>query len=120
MQAAGYAYAIIGGVGPAEFYARCVGAVPIEAGLQFGRQPRDAAHAVREHIEARGAEVINQTKQQVSDAYQQTSKSVSEQYAKAVDYGHENPGITTLIALGVGVGIGLLLAGSVNAVRKRE
>jgi len=25
----GYAYAIIGGVGPAEFYARCVGAVPI-------------------------------------------------------------------------------------------
>ncbi|MFO1305185.1 MAG: GNAT family N-acetyltransferase [Burkholderiales bacterium] len=30
MQAAGYAYAIIGGVGPAEFYARCVGAVPIE------------------------------------------------------------------------------------------
>lgn len=25
----GYAYAIVGGVGPAEFYARCVGAVPI-------------------------------------------------------------------------------------------
>jgi len=25
----GYAYAIIGGVGPAEFYVRCVGAVPI-------------------------------------------------------------------------------------------
>lgn len=29
-RAAGYAYAIIGGVGPAEFYAKCVGAVPIE------------------------------------------------------------------------------------------
>lgn len=26
----GYAYAVIGGVGPAEFYAKCVGAVPIE------------------------------------------------------------------------------------------
>jgi GNAT superfamily N-acetyltransferase len=25
----GYAYAIIGGVGPADFYARCVGAIPI-------------------------------------------------------------------------------------------
>ena len=25
----GYAYAIIGGVGPAEFYAKCVGAIPI-------------------------------------------------------------------------------------------
>ncbi|MFO1313520.1 MAG: GNAT family N-acetyltransferase [Burkholderiales bacterium] len=30
MRAAGYAYAIVGGVGPAEFYARCAGAVPIE------------------------------------------------------------------------------------------
>ena len=25
----GYAYAVIGGVGPADFYARCVGAIPI-------------------------------------------------------------------------------------------
>ncbi len=30
MQAFGYAYAVIGGVGPADFYARCVGATPIE------------------------------------------------------------------------------------------
>ena len=28
-RARGYAYAIIGGVGPADFYARCVGAIPI-------------------------------------------------------------------------------------------
>ena len=80
----------------------------------------EAAHAVREHVEARGAEVLNHAKQQVSDAYQQTSKSVSEQFTKAVDYGHENPGLTTLIALGVGVGIGLLLAGGASAARNRE
>jgi ElaB/YqjD/DUF883 family membrane-anchored ribosome-binding protein len=79
----------------------------------------DAAHAVREHVEARGAEVLNQAKQQVSDAYQQTSKSVSEQFTKAVDYGHENPGTTTLIAVGVGVGIGLLLAGCFNSLRNQ-
>ena len=30
MKQAGYGYAIIGGVGPAEFYAKTVGAVPIE------------------------------------------------------------------------------------------
>ncbi len=30
MREYGYAYAIIGGVGPAEFYERCVGATPIE------------------------------------------------------------------------------------------
>lgn len=30
MRALGYAYAVIGGVGPAEFYSRCVGATVIE------------------------------------------------------------------------------------------
>ena len=29
MRAFGYAYAVIGGVGPAEFYSKCVGAIPI-------------------------------------------------------------------------------------------
>ena len=31
MRAKGYAYAVIGGAGPAEFYAKAVGAVAIEA-----------------------------------------------------------------------------------------
>ncbi|MDC9823567.1 GNAT family N-acetyltransferase [Devosia sp. ZB163] len=31
MKASGYAYAVIGGVGPVEFYAKAVGAIPIEA-----------------------------------------------------------------------------------------
>ncbi len=46
MAAEGYAYAIIGGVGPAEFYAKAVGAVPIAgstpgiyANLLRGRPP---------------------------------------------------------------------------------
>ena len=86
----------------------------------------DAAHAVREHLEARGAEVVDQAKrqvsqakQQVSEAYKQTSKHVTKQYEKAIDYGRENPGTTTLIALGVGVGIGLLLGGSLGVLRSR-
>lgn len=32
MKAQGYAYAVIGGAGPVEFYANAVGAIPIEAG----------------------------------------------------------------------------------------
>ena len=38
----GYAYAIIGGVGPAEFYAKCVGAIPIRdstPGIYAGMLP---------------------------------------------------------------------------------
>jgi GNAT superfamily N-acetyltransferase len=48
MAAEGYAYAIIGGVGPAEFYAKAAGAVAITgstpgiyAGLLRGRRPTD-------------------------------------------------------------------------------
>jgi hypothetical protein len=42
MAAEGYAYAIIGGVGPADFYARAVGAVPIA-----GSTPGIYAHYLR-------------------------------------------------------------------------
>jgi predicted N-acetyltransferase YhbS len=41
-RAQGYAYAIIGGVGPAAFYSRCVGAVPIadsDPGIYAGMLP---------------------------------------------------------------------------------
>ena len=79
----------------------------------------DAAHAVREHVEDRGAEMINQAKEKVSDAYDQANKRVSKQYEKAVDYGRENPGITALIAFGVGVGVGLLLVSSFSTLRSR-
>lgn len=44
-RAQGYAYAIIGGAGPAEFYARTAGAVPIAGstpGIYGGMLPRDA------------------------------------------------------------------------------
>ena len=79
----------------------------------------DAAHAVREHVEERGAEVISQAKQKVSEVYNQANKNVGEQYEKAVDYGRENPGITTLLAFGVGVGVGLLLVSGFNTLRSR-
>jgi len=43
----GYAYAIIGGVGPADFYAKCVGAIPIPGstpGIYLGMlRPKSAA-----------------------------------------------------------------------------
>lgn len=77
----------------------------------------EAAHAVSDHVVERGTEAIKQAKQQASEAYEQTSQRVSEQYGKAVEYGHENPSLTTLIAIGVGVG--LLLASSVRALRRR-
>ena len=65
----------------------------------------------------RGAEAFGQAEQAVSDAYDKTSEKVSETYDKAKNYSHDNPGKTILIALGIGVGIGLLLGGSNHQTR---
>src|SRR4029434_6684206 len=80
----------------------------------------DAVHAVREHVEDRGAEIINQAKQQASEIYDQANKRLSEQYEKAINYGRENPGKPTLIAFGVGVGVGALLVSNFSASRRRR
>jgi len=66
---------------------------------------------------AGATEVVDQAKQAVTDVYNRASKGLSESYTQAVDYGRENPGTTTLIAFGAGIGIGLLLAGSVSSSR---
>lgn len=80
----------------------------------------DAAHAAREHVEDRGAEIINQAKQKAGEVYDQANKRLSEQYEKAIGYGRENPGKTTLIAFGVGVGVGLVVAGSYSTPHSRR
>lgn len=49
MRTLGYGYAIIGGVGPADFYARCVGATPIEnssPGIYADILPNPSAEAL--------------------------------------------------------------------------
>lgn len=74
----------------------------------------------------RSTEIVDLTKQTVTDAYDKTSQAVSEAYDKtsktintsyqqAMDYGRENPGTFALIAVGAGIGIGLLLAGSFSS-----
>jgi ElaB/YqjD/DUF883 family membrane-anchored ribosome-binding protein len=80
----------------------------------------DAAHAVREQVEDRSAEIINQAKQKAGEVYDQANKRLSEQYEKAIGYGRENLGKTTLIAFGVGVGVGALLVSNFSASRSRR
>ncbi len=90
-----------------------------DVGQKLTDKVSNAAQAVREKVEDRVPEMIDQAKQKASEVYDQASKSVSEQYEKAVDYGRENPGKTTLIAFGAGVGVGLLLLRSFSGSRRR-
>jgi len=80
----------------------------------------NSAGAAREKVEDRGARVVDQAKLKVGQAYNQANRSLNEQYGRVIDYGRENPGKATLIALGVGVGVGLLVAGSFNARSRRS
>lgn len=79
-----------------------------------------AAHAVREQVGDLGAEMVDQAKRKAEYVYEQANKSVNEGYERAVDYGRENPGKATLIVFGIGVGVGLLVAGGFNAPRSRR
>jgi len=77
-------------------------------------------HSATDHISHAASETINQAKQKVGEMYDQVNKSVNEQYTRAVGYTRENPGTTTLIALGVGIGVGMLLVNNVKGSRGRR
>jgi len=73
-----------------------------------------AARAAGEQLSDAASEKLGQAKQMVGDMYDQVNRTVSEKYTQAVDYGRENPGKTTLIAFGIGVGVGLLMMGNLR------
>ena len=78
---------------------------------QMAGEPGSAG-ATAQGILERGTEVYGQAEQAVSEAYDKTAKVVSETYEQAKSYSRKNPGKTILIALGVGVGLGILLGAS--------
>jgi len=91
--------------------------------VQRARDPQAESYQgtdLRSEVSHRAAEVMEQTKQAVTDAYDRTSKTVQATYDQAVDYGREHPGQLTLIAFGAGIGIGLLLASSLSTSRSRR
>ena len=67
----------------------------------------------------RSSEMVDQTRQAVSQAYDKTTETLSQTYNQAMEYGREHPGKLTLIAFGAGIGIGLLLAGGLSGGRSR-
>ena len=79
-------------------------------GSQGTATAEQKAYEIKDKIEDKASELVDATKQTVADAYDKTNRAVTENYQKAMEYGRENPGTLTLIAVGAGIGIGLLLA----------
>ena len=80
-------------------------------GSHLGRDLNSAT----DQLSDAAAEKLGQAKQKVGEIYDQVNKTVNDQYSKAVDYSRDNPGKTTLIAFGVGVGVGLLIVGNIRS-----
>ncbi|MCG3163669.1 MAG: hypothetical protein JMDDDDMK_05110 [Acidobacteria bacterium] len=57
-------------------------------------------------------EMMGQARHGMNEAYGRASQSLNETWEQAMDYSREHPGKSTLIAFGVGVGVGMLVAGS--------
>jgi ElaB/YqjD/DUF883 family membrane-anchored ribosome-binding protein len=83
------------------------------SGQPSGQSNTQAASATQRARET-AQTAYDQTKQVVNEAYDKTSEVLSTTYDQAMTYGRDNPGKLTLIAFGAGIGIGLLLAGSLG------
>jgi ElaB/YqjD/DUF883 family membrane-anchored ribosome-binding protein len=80
----------------------------------------NVADASHEKVEGRGGDVMDQAKRKAGQVYDQANRNLNEQYERVIDYGRENPGKATLIAFGVGLGVGLLVAGGFKARSRRS
>ena len=68
----------------------------------------------------RASETMDQAKRKVGELYDSANRSLNQQYDRAISYTRENPGTTTLIAFGAGVGVGMLLISNLTNTRSRR
>ena len=91
------------------------GSAASQAATAAGRK----AEEVKDAIQEKGSEILEATKQTAAEAYDKTSRAVTENYQRALDFGRDNPGTTSLIALGAGlgagIGLGVLLANNYSS-----
>jgi ElaB/YqjD/DUF883 family membrane-anchored ribosome-binding protein len=85
-----------------------------------GAKVSSAAQAVKEQVGERASETMDQAKRKVGELYDSANRSLNQQYDKAISYTRENPGTTTLIAFGAGVGVGMLLISNLTSSRSRR
>ena len=90
------------------------------AAENLGAKVSGAAHAVKEQVGERASETMDQAKRKVGELYDSANRSINQQYDRALSYTRENPGTTTLIAFGAGVGVGMLLLSNLTSSRSRR
>ena len=75
-------------------------------------RPNEPGASPAQDLLNKGQKAFDETKRAVGAAYDRSSHAIQQTYGEAIEYGRNNPGKAILIAFGIGVGIGVLLAGS--------
>ena len=68
----------------------------------------------------RVSEMAGQAGETINQAYTRASRGMNETWDQAMDYSKDHPATATLIAFGVGIGVGLFLAGSLGGFQSRS
>ncbi len=69
---------------------------------------------------SQGSAAFDQAKRTMNQAYDKSARAIGDTYNQALAFGRQNPGKATLIAFGIGVGVGMLLLGSRRHSRIRR
>ena len=85
-----------------------------------GAKVSSAAQTLKDQVGERASETMDQAKRKVGELYDSANRSLNQQYDRAMSYTRENPGTTTLIAFGAGVGVGMLLLSNLSGSRSRR
>jgi hypothetical protein len=88
-------------------------------GVGMGEGNRPGGEAGRYDRASEAGRAVRQARERVADAYGRTAETAGRVYDRAIDFGRENPGTATLLALGAGVAVGLWLAGGDRGYRDR-
>jgi ElaB/YqjD/DUF883 family membrane-anchored ribosome-binding protein len=96
------------------------------ARARFDASTREAADAAArtveettEDLKARVTEKVGRAKDAITDAYEKSSDVATRAYSRAMDYSRENPRTATLVALGAGIGVGMLMGAMGSSGRTR-
>jgi ElaB/YqjD/DUF883 family membrane-anchored ribosome-binding protein len=77
-------------------------------------QTARAVEDTAEDLKTRVTDTVNRAKDKINDAYERGSDAATRAYTRAMDYSRENPRTATLVALGAGIGVGMLMGAGMS------
>lgn len=87
-----------------------------DEGMGEGGRPGDPG---RHERASEAGRTMREAGERLSDAYGRTAETAERLYDRAIDFGRENTGTATLLALGAGIAVGLWLASGDRGYRDR-